>query len=164
MGKGIFERYEMNGTVLPRARLRRGLALKYFITAFGAVWSVFALAGSPAEEAAKNLAGDPSREWTFKQIRKLMGAEQNCIEGEVYKFSSDKSLMIEQCLNGKISTTKHLWSIEQTSPIDITIAIDGSRYLLLFKESDKSYLMRLRTLAESKLTPTIDKEFSRPKD
>jgi len=154
----------MNCAVSLRARLWRGLALKYFIISFGAVWPVLAFAGSPAEEAARNLSGDGSREWTFKQIRKLMGAEQNCIEGEVYKFSSDKSLMIEQCLNGKISQTKHVWSIEETGPIDITISIDGSRYLLLFKESDKSYSMRLRTLAESKLTPTIDKEFSRPKD
>jgi hypothetical protein len=146
------------------ARQWRGLSLKSFTVAIGMVYSGYAFAGSPAEEAAQKLTGGGSREWTFVQMRKLMGAEQNCIEGEVYEFSSEKSLTIEQCVNGKVNITKHLWSIEETTPIDITISIDGKQYLLLFKESDKSYLMKLRTLAESKLTPTIDKEFSRLKE
>jgi hypothetical protein len=146
------------------ARQWRGLSLKAFTIAIGAFSSGYAFAGSPADEAAQKLAGDGSRDWTFVQMRKLMGAEQNCIEGEVYEFSSDKSLTIEQCLNGKVNSTKHHWSIEETGPIDITISIDNDQYVLLFKETDKSYLMKLRRLAGIKATPTIDKEFSRPKE
>jgi hypothetical protein len=130
-----------------------------FLSTVLSIWSVCAIGASPAEEAFVKLTGGTSRLWVFKEMRKFMGPNPACLEGETYKFSSDNSVTIEQCLSGRISNTTLTWSIAESGPLNIIITINEERFILLFRASGDKHFMRLRTPAESKLFPTVDKEF-----
>jgi hypothetical protein len=115
---------------------------------------------SPAEEAAAKLAGQSSYEWVFKAWRRMMGADPTCIGGKSYRFSSDNSLKVQECVGGKIKEATKKWSIEE-SGLDLVIKIDGDPYVLLFKDAGEDHLMLLRKSSDSKLNPTVDEIYRR---
>jgi hypothetical protein len=109
--------------------------IKFFLPLALSIWPFYAEGASPTEEAVAKLTGGSSREWVFKQMRSFMGNQSSCIEGEIYKFSVDKTLTIEQCVNGKINKSAHTWSIEESTPLNIIIKINGSPFVLLFRDT-----------------------------
>jgi len=110
--------------------------------------------------AEQKLTGGTSRDWVFKQMRKAMGSSDACQgDGEIYRFTADHKLIDEQCVNGRIKTQTHSWTLEKEEPIDIILKIDGKPFVLLFRDESNGLSMKIRTRAISKTTPTIDKEF-----
>lgn len=51
------------------------------------------------------------------------------------------------------------WSLNQDNPLDIRVTIGADSYLLLFATAEQQQQMILRTLADSKVNPTVDREF-----
>jgi hypothetical protein len=137
---------------------------KFLLPSILAMWSAGATAATLIEEATTKLTGGSSREWVFKQIRTSMGPGEACSQGETYRFASDRSLTIEQCVDGKINKTAKTWSMEQSGPLDIVIEISGTPFILMFRDAGTTHFMRLRTPAESKLDPTTDREFRLSED
>jgi len=116
-------------------------------------------ATSDVNEAADLLTGGNAREWVFVEWRLLMGASNNCIEGESYRFVNDSTVLIRECIQGKVTDTSKTWKLKQADQLDTIVEIGEEDFILMFKKVDKCHLMRLRKLAATKTTPTIDKEF-----
>lgn len=119
-----------------------------------------AQAGSPREdESAKSLAGNPSRNWLEDDITTWMGGDAPCSPGRVYGFRADRTLKIDECVNGERRSRTTSWTLTADGPLDIIVTIDGSVYLLLFYKANGQEHMTLRQRGDSKIDPITDHDF-----
>jgi hypothetical protein len=113
------------------------------------------------QRAIDKLTGGSSHVWIYKRVVGHMGPENECKDdGKLYRFSSDKKLIVTKCQDGKKVKTAHTWAIEKESPLDTVIIVDGmDSYKLLFRDSGNRHFMILRTDVGGKGVQVQDEEF-----
>jgi len=116
-----------------------------------------------AEQMEKRLAGTHSREWIFKRFETYMGAANKCKQGESYRFKTDHTVTVSQCLNGEIHDEIEPWSIE-SDQLETRLTIGARHYILKFSDTDKGHFMVLRTKPTTKTEPKTDKTFQLAED
>jgi hypothetical protein len=84
-----------------------------------------------------------------------------CQAGEVMRFRVDGTAALAKCVNHRLVTTDHTWSVHVArNRIDLVITIDGVSSVLLFDtpENDQTVIeMRLRTQGQTPGNPTEDR-------
>jgi hypothetical protein len=115
------------------------------------------MAKSP-ENFATKLAGTTHRTWVFERFERIMGAGMRCVQGDTLEFFADQTVLVSRCIQGKISSEKQNWSL-QDEGIDHWITIGSEQYLLLFTSDNKT--MTLRKRSDVKSMATVDKEYHR---
>jgi hypothetical protein len=134
--------------------------------ALALLWSVSAITAAHCQDALKmasqKLAGATSKEWVLNRIIPIMGVGDSCSGGPVYRFYANGTLVIEECPDSKLVRRSARWALSQESALDIVVTIDGTPYRLLFRDDGKS--MRLRQQSDSKVAPTLDREFRLSED
>ncbi|MBB4189287.1 hypothetical protein GGE07_005969 [Sinorhizobium terangae] len=113
----------------------------------------------PIEDAQSTLTGGDVREWLSAGITSWMSSDPACASGEVYSFKSDGTVTIRTCIDSMWQKRSEEWSLKQQNPLDIEITIGPDSYLLLFAMAGQQQQMILRKLADSKVDPTVDREF-----
>ncbi|MCO5966027.1 hypothetical protein GOL30_27865 [Sinorhizobium medicae] len=113
----------------------------------------------PIEDAQARLTGDGEREWLSAGITSWMSSDPACASGEVYAFKPDGTVTIRICMDSTWKKRSEKWSLNQDNPLDIRVTIGADSYLLLFATAEQQQQMILRTLADSKVNPTVDREF-----
>jgi len=112
-------------------------------------------------DASVQLTGGSSREWVYRRVVNMMGADDACKAGEAYTFSKDGTLTVRQCVNQHLLTMHHKWSVTSAENGDTILAIDEEpSYVLLFS-SDRTggHFMHLRTKNKRQTEPVVDKVF-----
>jgi hypothetical protein len=118
-------------------------------------------AASPS--VAQQLTGGTSREWVLGQVRTRMGSSACDGSGEIRRFSSDGTVVLERCADKNVERTRHRWTLEAgAAGADPVLRIDGKRYTVFFR--DRGKMMVLRERGASQAEPTTDREFRLSED
>lgn len=136
------------------------------IAAGAIVVSPLAFAGPGADPAlaaiAAKLTGDSTRTWVLVALQVFLGPGDRCKKGEVYRFSSDKTLEIDRCENGRLKVVKDHWFLTRKGPIDVELHYGPNWGLVLFGADGRT--MRLQQVTADKLHPTHNEDFSLSED
>jgi hypothetical protein len=114
---------------------------------------------SAEDTASKLLTGGTSRDWLAGNVKTWMGTNTSCSSGEVYHFSTDSTVRIEECINGKRRETKTTWCLTPKNSLDMLITVGGKTYYLLFANQNGHQHMILRERGDSKIDPIKDRDF-----
>jgi hypothetical protein len=121
-------------------------------------------ATDPAQEITKQLAGSDARKWVFAKFDTFMSAKR-CKHGETYLFTVQHFVTISSCgVDGRVHDEIKQWSIETQDPRETRVKIGDEWYVLIFWKTTKEQFMALRTKGNSKVEPTVDKEFRLAED
>ena len=111
-------------------------------------------------EAIDTLTGGDKREWIHTHWETFMGASTDCTAGLSYKFYSDGTLLIQQCVAGKIEETSHQWRLRSAGGLDLLLTVDDTPYTLRFFLGDPERIqMRLRPRVTRRIQETVDQWF-----
>jgi hypothetical protein len=119
---------------------------------------------SPEAVASKLLTGGATRDWLAGSVKTWMGSSTSCSPVEVYHFSMDMTVRIEECLNGKRLETKTTWTLMSKDSLDMLINVGEKTYYLIFAKQNGRQHMILRERGDSKVEPITDHDFSLSED
>ena len=114
---------------------------------------------SPEASASKLLTGGATRDWLAGNVKTWMGSSTSCSQGEVYHFSVDMTVRVEECLYGKRSETKTTWALMSKDLLDMLIKVGDKTYYLIFTKQNGRQHMILRERGDSKIDPIKDHDF-----
>lgn len=84
------------------------------------------------------LTGGSHRTWMFAEMSTFLGQKRCQGNGEEWTFHASKALVIDQCVNGSITTIDTSWKLERRG-LDVVLTIGpigSNQYRVLFPKGD----------------------------
>src|SRR5580704_12101002 len=78
--------------------------------------SAICLGQDSPDKIEQRLAGSRGRDWVYKTVEMFMGPGNKCKQGESYRFKTDHTVVISQCVADQMHTDTQKWSIERVDP------------------------------------------------
>ena len=119
------------------------------------------------EEAIQRLTGQGSKDWIREQFVTILGAEDSCKKGEVWRFNKEGQVEVRTCVEGKTTRETKPWELLKENELDLAIKVSETQYTILLPLSRAGSgveEMRLRVISPLKTTPTVDLRFTHERD
>jgi len=110
-------------------------------------------------DAATKLTGEAGRDWLLGDVVSWMGSGDTCSSGQVYHFSKDKTVRIEDCVAGKRQVSTLAWTVKSDPPLDVLLELPDKSYKIVFYMKEGHQHLILREQGASKIDPTVDHDF-----
>jgi hypothetical protein len=125
-------------------------------------------ASRPTEkEAIRRLTGSGSKDWALVRFDVLLGQEDVCRKGEIWRFKQNGRLEILKCVNHRVRRYERGWKLRMRGDLDLALVVGDKEYIVFFPSSESAAAverMRLRFIPERKATPVVDLRFTHERD